>query len=150
MQLNLLAYAQRLSFRNSPSGAKEVWCPIRKSWLKVQPEELVRQALIHYLETQGYPTNLMQAERKVGFTRDRLDLLVLDRRAQPFMLVEVKAPGYPLQPAIDQLARYNQHWKAPHVLAVNGEEAILCSLDFEAEQIRQQSELPAYPVDKSA
>lgn len=144
MQLDLLDYARTLRQRDS-----EVWCQVRRRWLALQPEELVRQALISYLVERGYSPALMQLERKVGQTNDRLDLLVLDRAQAPFLLVEVKAPGYDLQPAMHQLAHYNRHWNAPYALAVNGEAAICLHLDFEAEAVQLLDAVPGYPVDNA-
>lgn len=126
-----------------------LWCSVRRTWLAAQPEEYVRQGLIIYLVKLGYPINLMQVERKVGSTNDRLDLLVLGREHTPFVLVEVKAPGYDLQPAVEQLARYNRHWKAPFTLAVNGEQALCYHVDWENETILQQTAIPPYLVDKN-
>ncbi len=91
----------------------------------------------------------MQVERKVGNTNDRLDLLILSRTAEPFMLIEVKAPGYDLQPAVEQVARYNRHWNAPFTLALNGEQALCYRIDWNSELIEQLSEIPRFSVDKN-
>lgn len=147
MNLDLLPYAQQLRTRESAKG-RELWCAIRKTWLAAQPEEFVRQALISYFLERRFPAGLMQVERKVGTTRDRLDLLILDLTGKPFILAEVKAPGHDLQPAIQQLARYNRHWRAPYALAVNGLQAIFCSLDFEKEILKEEFVIPDFPVDK--
>lgn len=148
MQLDLLPHARVLATRTS-AGGPQLWCPVRKLWLAHQPEELVRLALIAYLGERAYPLTLMQVERRVGRGRDRLDLLVYDREAAPFLLVEAKAPGYDLRPAVRQLARYNRALRAPYALAVNGEEAVACAFDFEAETLKPLDRVPAYPVDKS-
>lgn len=144
MRLELLPYAQRASTRRSGAD-QEIWCRVRRAWLLATPEEFVRQGLIEYLDFLDYPTQLMQAERRVGATRDRLDLLVLDRGAQPFLLAEAKAPGYNLQPAVEQLATYNRHWRAPYVLAVNGERGVCCALDYAANELTRLGRLPPYP-----
>lgn len=145
MRLDLLPFAEGLR-RRREAGADQVWCAVRRRWLEAQPEELVRQALIAYLLERGYTTQLMQVERLVGRGRDRLDLLVLDRGGRAYLLVEVKAPGYPLQPATDQLARYNLHWRAPYTLALNGVEAICCAVDYSAAELRVLPALPEPPA----
>jgi hypothetical protein len=149
MHLDLLPYAKTCRVRTTET-AKEIWCPVRRRWVIAQPEEFVRQGLIQYLQDLGYPLPLMQVERKVGSTADRLDLLILDREGRPFVLAEAKAPGYKLQPAIDQLARYNRHWHAPFALAVNGEQALCYRVNWKTEQISALGGLPAYPVDKKS
>jgi len=118
---------------------------VRRAWLAAQPEEYVRQGLIEWFLERGCPAAWMQVERKVGSSRDRLDLLVLDRRGQPYVLAEAKAPGFNLNPAIQQLARYNRVWRAPFALAVNGEDALCCALDYSTQQIDLLAELPPYP-----
>ncbi|MFK8054667.1 MAG: type I restriction enzyme HsdR N-terminal domain-containing protein [Saprospiraceae bacterium] len=148
MRLELLSYAQQ-SKTKTVDGQPLLWCAVRKTWLAAQPEEYVRQGLILFLVELDYPINLMQVERKVGSTNDRLDLLVLDRNHDPFVLIEVKAPGLKLQPAVEQLARYNRHWKAPFTLAINGEEALCYAVDWEKESIHQVLEIPRFPVDKN-
>ncbi len=149
MQLDLLPYTNDLA-RRQHQGRDQLWCPVRKQWLALQPEELVRQALIAYLRLHHYPLALMQVERKVGSSKDRLDLLVLTRQASPFMLVEVKAPGYNLQPAVQQLAHYNRSYHAPYALAVNGQAALALRLHYEDQRVETLAHIPAFPVDNSA
>ena len=144
MQLDLLPYARRAACRPAGDG-QEIRCRVRKTWLVATPEEFVRQGMIELLAERGYPISLMQVERAVGRSRDRLDLLVLDREARPFVLAEAKAPGFDLRPAVRQLARYNRHWRAPYVLAVNGSDAHLYAIDFAAERLPPLRALPAYP-----
>jgi hypothetical protein len=146
--LELLSYAQQCKTKVD-GDQRLLWCAVRKAWLVAQPEEYVRQGLIFYLIDLGYPLNLMQVERKVGSTNDRLDLLILSRTSEPYMLIEVKAPGLDLQPAVQQLARYNRHWKAPFTLAVNGEQALCYHVDWAKEVIVQQAAIPTYLVDKT-
>ena len=145
--LDLLPYARALRTRTA-SGQQQLWCAVRRRWLVEQPEELVRQALIALLVEGGLPLALMQVERKVGNSADRLDLLVYDRAGAPLVLAEAKAPGYPLQPAMHQLAHYNRALRAPYALAVNGERAICCRLDYATEELEALAVLPDFTVDK--
>lgn len=142
MKLDLLEYAQQLETKHDDEDKTWLKCLVRKKWYRIQPEELVRQALIVYLKKVGFSTNLMQVERKVGQTKDRLDLLILDKETNPYLLVEIKAPGFDLKPAVQQLARYNRYWKAPFTLAVNGQEAICCKLDFNAKTLEVIEKIP--------
>lgn len=144
MRLDLLPRARQSATRTL-AGQSQVWCAVRSQWLAATPEEFVRQGLIGELVARGYPASWMHVERAVGTGRVRLDLLVLDRRGRAFLLAETKAPGHDLGPAIRQLADYNRHWSAPYVLAVNGEAAICCRLDFAAETLAPLANLPAYP-----
>jgi len=143
VKLELLTYAQQCKTK-VVDGQIHIWCAVRKAWLAAQPEEYVRQGFIQYLIREDFPINLMQVERKVGPTNDRLDLMVLDRSHQPFLLVEIKAPGYDLQPAIEQIARYNRHIRAPFTLAINGEQALCYHVDWSNQQVTQVDRVPKY------
>ena len=148
MDLDLLGYATGLRRRGTGGtrgGDGEVWCGVRRGWYLAQPEELVRQALLAHLCERGYPPSLMQVERRVGPSGDRLDLRVFDPQHRPFLIVECKAPGYALQPAVLQLARYNRHWSAPYALAVNGVSAVCLRIDFEGQRADELEALPDYP-----
>lgn len=145
MLLDLLPHARAAATRPA-AGGREIWCLVRKAWLVATPEEFVRQGLIAFLQQRGYPPTLMQVERSVGRSRDRLDLLALDREGAPFLLAETKAPGFALEPAVRQLARYNRHWRASYALATNGREALCYRLDFSRELLRPATSVPPYPA----
>ena len=104
--------------------ANDVKDPVRKKTVASTPEEAVRQALISYLHKQhNIPTSLMSVEKghvNLGDAK-RADLVIYDRRGAPWMVIECKAPGVKLsQAALNQVARYNQHYKAPYLLVTNG------------------------------
>ena len=149
MDLDLLPYAQALRRRAvSDLGGAALWCRIRRAWVLVQPEELVRQALIAALVELGYRPALMQVERRVGSGKGRLDLLCLDRAGRAYLLVECKAPGVQLHSALVQLSDYNRSWQAPYLLAVNGTQALAYRCDFEGgEVVRVPTLPPAPPAD---
>ena len=46
-------------------GKEYIFDIVRKKYVRKQPEEWVRQNIIHYLNTEkGYPTSLMAIEKK--------------------------------------------------------------------------------------
>ena len=112
-----------------------------------QPEELVRQAAIVYLGALGYPTALMQLERGVKGSRNRLDLLALDRAGAPFLLLEAKRPDVPHVAGVAQLADYSRSVGAPYAVAVNGQRAIGVQFDPVVKQVHYLGRLPPYPSD---
>ena len=121
---------------------------MRRAWLALQPEELVRQALVALLVERGYRLAHMQLERAVGQHRERLDLLVHDAALRPYLLAECKAPGQSLVPAARQLASYNRVLRAPFALAVDGSQALCRRFDGARRAVDVLDALPPPPLGK--
>ena len=105
------------------AGKAYVLDTVRRAWVRLTPEEWVRQHLLRYLADQGYPAGLTAVEK--GFAYEgrtwRADAVVFDRHRQPLLLAECKAPEVPIGQAVfDQLARYNVTVRARCLLATNG------------------------------
>lgn len=99
------------------------------------PEEVVRQLTIAYLaDVTGCPLSRMSAERRITINdmERRYDLVLFDKAARPWLLVECKAPGIPIdQKTIDQAARYNMALRVPYVLITNGLHVLCCAVNAE-------------------
>ncbi len=102
---------------------------VRRKYVRLTPEEWVRQHLIRTLtEALGYPLGLLAVEKKldaVGGPR-RADLVVWGRgpggQHQPLLIAECKAPTVALtQTVFDQVSRYNTVTLAPHLVVTNGQ-----------------------------
>ena len=143
--LDLLPYASQLR-RRRVGVNDEVWCLVRRRWVVTQPEELVRQALIAHLYAMSYPLALMQLERAVRGSANRVDLVVHDRAGAAWLLAEVKSPEVSHLAGVAQLADYSRTVQAPYCLVANGREAICVALDYQAETLRPVRRLPAYPL----
>ena len=127
-----------------------VWDSIRAKWLVLQPEEMVRQLLVLYLQDCGVNKNRIAIERglEVNGLAKRCDMLVYDPQMNPWLLVECKAPQVRLtQATFRQIAAYNLPLRVPHLLVCNGPEAYCCTLDWETENHRFLTALPVYPVE---
>lgn len=98
------------------------------------PEEEVRQKTILVLsQLLKYPINRMAIERQLKYNGrlKRFDLMVVDDRGDPFILIECKAPNIKLdQKVFDQLSVYNHIYKAPYLLITNGERPIAAKVDL--------------------
>src|SRR5258708_1339427 len=118
---------------------EEIWDELRKGWVRLTPEEWVRQNFIQYLlQVKIYPASYMAVERrmKLGELNKRFDLLVFDKSAQPWMLVECKAIKEKLDNRVLwQGLRYNMAIPVKNLAVTNGEEChafIKGPVDFEA------------------
>lgn len=125
-----------------------IFDPIRKKWLALQPEELVRQLVIHYLlEEKRYNRNRINLERglKVNSLQKRFDLLVYDMGVKPFLLVECKAPQVQItDAAFQQAAVYNMELKVQYLLVTNGIESYCCALNYENHSYEYLEAVPDY------
>ena len=117
---------------------EEIWDDLRKQWVRLTPEEWVRQNFIQYLlQVKNYPASYIAVERKMklGELTKRFDLMIFDKGAQPWMLVECKAMGEVLDhKVLWQVLRYNMAIPVKYIVITNGEEChgfIKGTLDFE-------------------
>lgn len=105
-------------------GKLSVFDSLRKKFLILTPEEWVRQHIIHYLIVhKQYPRSLFALEKGLKYNQiqKRFDILILDRKGQPFLLVECKAPEVKLsQTTAEQIAMYNKTIGARFLAISNG------------------------------
>lgn len=142
--LTFPAYA--LSTRQD-GGKTFVFDAVRRTWVRLTPEEWVRQHLLGYLKDQGYPVGLTAVEK--GFAYEgrtwRADAIVFDRTHKPLLLAECKAPEVPVNQAVfDQLARYNVTVRARCLLATNGLVHYCCVLDPDGGGYRFLDGIPSF------
>lgn len=105
-------------------GLTKVFDPCRKKYVKLTPEEYVRQSflayLIHYL---GYPIHLIATEMLVCINglKQRADIVVYNRQGKPYMIVECKATNVKITETVMQQAlRYNIRLCVQYVVLTNG------------------------------
>lgn len=106
------------------NGVKQIFDPVRKKYVSLTPEEWVRQHVIHYLLSKGYPASLIAIERgiEVNDTQKRFDVVVYDRDTKPLIIVECKAQNEKIdQQVYMQIAAYNLNLKAKFFWLTNGE-----------------------------
>lgn len=125
---------------------------VRRRYVRLTPEEWVRQHLVRVLtETLGYPRGLLAVEKRVeavGGPR-RADLVVYGRGAggthRPLLIAECKAPTVKLGQAVfDQVSRYNTVTLAPHLVVTNGREHYCWTVDLEAHTFRFLDAIPRF------
>lgn len=134
IELGLMRFKESLKVKREKEK-RYIFDPIRKKWLALLPEELVRQLVICYLlEEKQYNPNRINLERslKVNSLSKRFDLLVYDMEVKPFLLVECKAPAVPItQDVFQQAAWYNMELRVQCLMVTNGIETYCCAMDYE-------------------
>ena len=110
------------------NNKEQIFCEWRHRWVRLTPEEWVRQQLLHRLVEQlGYPVSLIAVEQaiKVGEVQKRCDAVVYDRQMTPQMVIECKAETVPLtQKTLDQAITYNRKLNVPYLMLHNGVQTI--------------------------
>ncbi len=123
-----------------------IFDPIRKKYLVLQPEELVRQLVLEYLiREKNYSKNHIQVERlfTVNTRRKRCDILIFDENTQPYLLVECKSAKIEItQATFDQIARYNLELNVPYLLLTNGLTTYCCRMNHEKGSYDFLAEIP--------
>ena len=143
--LNLPAYDVRTGERD---GKPVVYDVLRGKYVRLTPEEHVRQQFVRYLvDAHGVPKGLIAIEQRVDVQGQpqRADIVVHDRKARPLLLVECKAPETRIQQDVfDQAARYNMQLDAPYLAVTNGLEHYACYIDRSSGAIDFLDDLPDY------
>lgn len=119
--------------QKNKAGKIEVYDIVRKKYVILQPEELVRQLAIHYLISEkNAPLSKMKVEKglTVNELMKRCDILIYDKNIQPYFLVECKAANVRIdQTTFDQIARYNLPLQVPYLLVTNGLSTYCCKIN---------------------
>lgn len=144
-KLNLPEYT--FTIKNEKSK-QMIFDGVRKKYVRLTPEEWVRQNFIQFLVSEmSYPAALLAVEAGVNVNNNpqRADLVVFDRRGNPAMVVEFKAPEVKItQQTFDQIARYNMRLKVKFLVVSNGLQHFCCRLDFEAGSYAFLPDIPAF------
>lgn len=125
---------------------------VRKKYIKLTPEEWVRQHLVHFLiYERGYPLGLIAVER--GLTHNRIkrrtDVVVYNRRFQPWLIAECKAPEVQItQDTFNQIARYNMALQVPLLLVTNGIYHFCCKIDYSLQNYSYLPDIPHFSVSE--
>ena len=114
------------------NGKQYVLCAWRRRFVRLTPEELVRQTTLQLLvDEYGYSHNLIAVEVPITVAgkAKRCDAIVYNHQMQPVMLIEFKAPTVPLtQEVFDQAAIYNRHLQVPYLMLCNGQNSIIAQI----------------------
>ena len=144
-QLNLPEYSFRIS---GEEGSEMILDPLRRKYVKLTPEEWVRQNFVQYLINEGkYPPGLLGIEVLFRFNKlkRRVDILVHDRSGKPILIVECKSPDIEIDDKVfEQIATYNMSYKVPYLVVTNGLHHYACKIDHEAMKFDYLLVIPLY------
>lgn len=95
----------------------------RKKWVRLTPEEWVRQNFLQYLiQVKKIPLSLIAIEKEVQLAdvKKRCDVIVY-KEHKPWMIVECKEMNVPLSQAVlEQVIRYNMALPVEYLVISNG------------------------------
>lgn len=122
-----------------------ILCEARKTWVVLTPEEIVRQSCLYELLSTGYSINHISVEKgiRINGVFQRYDIVLHDKNGVPLIIVECKAPQYPLkQKVMDQAGRYNIYLNAPYVWISNGHNNLFYQIDYKNQSAIKIDSLP--------
>ena len=144
-KLNFPSYQFKIKSENN---RKQIFDDIRKKYVRLTPEEWVRQHLAkHLIIEKKYPAGLIAIEAGLNYNglKKRSDLVAYNNQGKPILIAECKAPNIKLtQSTFDQAAIYNMSLKVNYLLITNGLEHYCCSIDHKKKEFYFLSEIPIY------
>ena len=148
-ELNLPSYSFRITGKE---GSEMILDPLRRKYVRLTPEEWVRQNFVQYLIREGkYPPGLIGIEVLFSYNKmkKRVDILVHDRKGEPVMIVECKSPDTNISDfyedkVYDQIGEYNFGYKVPYLIVTNGMLNYAFRYSIEVNRYEHLLEIPLY------
>lgn len=120
----------------------------RRKYVKLTPEEWVRQNFTEYLISQKqFPRGRLAQEISIQLNgmKRRVDTVIYDSEGRPFVLVEYKAPTVKItQETFNQITRYNIVMKVPYLIVSNGLHHYCCQIDYQQNRVKFLPQIPNY------
>lgn len=149
LEIDFIKYKNVLKLRKTRE-VLEIYDPVRRKYLVLQPEEMVRQLVVQYLMVEkNYSLLKIRVEMglQVNELMKRCDILIYDNNFSPHLLVECKSAKIPInQDVFDQIARYNLKFKVPYLMVTNGIATYCCKIDYDTEGYQFLNEIPSWVI----
>ena len=146
-QLNLPEYQFRL--KQTEKGYF-VLDNFRKRFVKLTPEEWVRQNFLRFLtDNKHFPSALIAVEKQLTMNgmKKRCDAILYDIQANPVMIIEFKATNVLItQEVFDQVAVYNSKLNVKYFMISNGFEHYCCKVNPENSSYSFFEGIPDYSM----
>jgi len=121
---------------------------IRKRYVRLTPEEWVRQHVIWFLiEEKGYPKGLISVEKSLKYNglQKRFDVCVARQSGEMILLVECKSPNVKIsQETIKQAGIYQKTLGINYIFISNGLVHVYMNLNNETNVFEFIPELPHF------
>jgi len=142
IKINYPSYPFKIETREDK---EYIFDPLRKKWIRLTPEEWVRQNFLQYLiQVMQYPAALIAVEKEIqiGELKKRFDILVY-KDDHPWLLIECKEMNVPISESVmQQLLRYQITVQADYLIVTNGNETR--GIGKEKDQITVLNAIPSY------
>lgn len=145
-QLNLPPFNIKVAERE---GQTTIYDFLRHRYIRLTPEEWVRQHFTHFLvEHKGYPTALLANEVTInvnGVARRCDSVLYKAAGGMPRMIIEYKAPHIHItQSVFQQIYSYNSVLRADYLIVSNGINHYCCHVDYDNMRVDFLKDIPYY------
>ena len=145
-QLNLPPFNIKVAERE---GQTTIYDFLRHRYIRLTPEEWVRQHFTHFLvEHKGYPTALLANEVTIdvnGVARRCDSVLYKAAGGMPRMIIEYKAPHIHItQSVFQQIYSYNSVLRADYLIVSNGINHYCCHVDYDNMRVGFLKDIPNY------
>ncbi len=144
-ELQLPQYSFRIK---KIEGGYQIFDEYRRKYVKLTPEEWVRQNFLRFLkEEKGFPQELIavETELKVNNLKKRCDAIVYSQKSKPLVIIELKAPHISItQEVFDQTAVYNSQLNVNFLIISNGIKHFCCRINQENSSYDFFEEIPCF------
>ena len=145
--LNLPTYSLKIKSEND---LEYVYDQFRKKYVRLTPEEWVRQNFAHYLvHEKAYPASRMMLEKSLRLNKlsKRCDIVVANDKGLPALIIECKSTEVSIgQSTFEQLSVYNISFRVEYLIITNGLQHYCCAVDANAKTVSFVKEIPDYEV----
>lgn len=144
--MNIVYPAHPFRIKKDPQDKEFIFDELRKLWVRLTPEEWVRQNFIQYLLIEKkYPAALIAVEKEIKLNdlRKRCDILVYNKDAAPWLLVECKKMEESLDEKVaSQVLSYNAALPVIFLIVTNGRSTY--GFEIKENVFVRIDELPSY------
>lgn len=145
-KLNLPEF--QFKFRADEVGNAEIFDNFRKRYVKLTPEEWVRQNFALYLvQYQNYPLSRIKFEKtlRISGSMRRCDIVYFDKSMQPEIIVECKSTDVSLiNRTFSQAAMYNSILKVKYLIITNCLTHFVTQIDYDNNKFEFLNSIPKY------
>ncbi len=109
----------------------KIFDPTRRKYVAATPEEKVRQDFIRFLQSKGFPLEIIKTEVSLEFAglRRRADIVIYQKQ-KPWIIVECKAPSVNItRETFEQIWQYFYSLDAEFLVLTNSKKIYLCHVD---------------------